>query len=176
VEGLTDIPMPDRVAQAWQAAMATVTREVPGLEVNMLAVPNMQQKPGEPDWILSCYVETGDRFGQQCDHLMAHLVSEPVPPPWVAHAGIAFQTILPIGPEVEVTIPSGGNLQQRAVEGDDAVQEILAVTVVSFDSTILQSFTLPLVEPQHEPLVNGQTGGIIVDTLRLMMTVLHGDD
>jgi hypothetical protein len=169
---VTDVPTPTRIAQAWQAAMATVTTMQPGIEVNILAVPNMQWEPGQPDWIMAAYVERGDTFGQQCDHLMAHLVSEPVPPPWVAHCGAAFQLVLP----VDAPPPTGEvDLQERALAGDEQVEEILAVTVVTTDSVILQSFTLPLVEPQGEATVNGVVGGLIVDTLRLMMTVLHGE-
>jgi hypothetical protein len=155
--------------------MATITKMQPGVEVNILAVPNMARQPGEPDWILAAYIETGDVFGKQCDHLMAHLVAEPTPPTWVAHCGAAFQLVLPADSGTEVQVFGENDLQKRAAQGDEEVREILSVTIVSTDSVILQAFTLPLVEPDGEPLVNGQAGGIVIDTLRLMMTVLHED-
>jgi hypothetical protein len=169
-----EVPEPVRITEAWQGAMALANRTYPGIEVNIIAVPNMSQRDDEPAWMLATYVELGDVFTKQCDHLMAHLVSEPSPPPWVAHCGAAFQVVEPARAMTEVTIDAG-DLQQRALSGDDAVKEILAVTIVTTDSVILQSFTLPLIEPLDDPHVNGHVGGHVIDTLRLMMTVLHGE-
>ena len=165
-------PDPSIVLIAWTEAQARAEAVYPdsGIEISTIIVQDTAED-ADNSVVCVAYVETGESFGEQCDHLMGHLVNEPAPPQWIAHAGGAYEVVGTT--DMLATFGADFDLQEKFKEGDERVREIIAVTIVTTDSVITQSFVPPLLEPTGEPRVNMAVGGIVPNTLRLMVTVLN---
>ena len=166
---MIDTPTPDEVLAVWSDAQRRIEDTYPGAGLEASAIAVQDTDPlGDGTVVVLTYIETGESFLHQCEHLMKHIESEEIPPRWIAHAGGAYEVVTPSLIDV-VSM----DLQERFKQGDENVREIVAITIVSIDSVVTQSFTVPLLEPTGEPRVNNVVGGIVPDTLRLMVTELN---
>jgi hypothetical protein len=166
------MPKPEDVLAAWSAAQHRIEAEFPnrGIEISILLVQDGTED-GEDTAICSAYVETGAALVAQCDHLMGHLVSEPTPPQWIAHAGGAYEIV-----DARFADLFHQDLQERFKNGDERVREVVVVTIASPDRLVVQSYSQPLLEPVGHTHVNDPAlDSTVADLLRLMVTTLHGE-
>jgi hypothetical protein len=136
--------------------------------------PSIFLVPGDDDVVAVCWIEketTGDEpptFVHMAEHLMEHLMHEPMPP-WLGHATVAYHSTAP--PDLAALL-TGDDLAAKYAHGDEAVSEVLMVTIVGEGHAGTHIYRLPFVDSSPECIATSATVGTITALLSAMMLAL----